>query len=69
MGVWIGPFSGIEFAEEDYFQLVDWSGRAMRDDKLGSIPDGLIPILERLQLDPDAWLNRSNPTTKIILQQ
>jgi REP element-mobilizing transposase RayT len=47
---------GIDFKEEDYFRLVDWTGRAIRDDKKGSIPAELAPILERLQLNPDVWL-------------
>ncbi|MCG7995784.1 MAG: transposase [Candidatus Thiodiazotropha taylori] len=48
---------GIDFDQEDYFRLVDWTGRAIRDDKRGSIPKALSPILDRLQLDPDAWLS------------
>ncbi|MCG8108181.1 MAG: transposase [Candidatus Thiodiazotropha taylori] len=51
------PSRGIDFDEKDYFRLVDWTGRAIRDDKRGSIPVELSPILERLQLDPEAWLN------------
>jgi hypothetical protein len=53
-------FNGIDFDEEDYFRLVDWTGRAIRDDKRGSIPNDLLPILERLQLDPDVWLSSIN---------
>ena len=51
------PSRGIDFDEVDYFHLVDWTGRAIRDDKRGSIPEELSLILERLQLDPDAWLS------------
>ncbi|MCG7934684.1 MAG: transposase, partial [Candidatus Thiodiazotropha taylori] len=51
------PSRGIDFDQEDYFRLVDWTGRAIRDDKRGSIPKALSPILDRLQLDPDAWLS------------
>jgi hypothetical protein len=46
----------IDFNEKDYFRLVDWIGRAIRDDKKGSIPEDLLPILERLKLNPDTWL-------------
>jgi hypothetical protein len=35
---------------------VDWTGRAIRDDKKDSIPEDLLPILERLKLNPDTWL-------------
>ena len=37
--------------------LVDHTGRIMRSDKRGAIPTHLAPILERLNLDPTAWLN------------
>jgi putative transposase len=32
-------------------------GRAIREDKSGSIPIELAPILERLNIDPEAWLD------------
>jgi hypothetical protein len=35
---------------------VDWTGRAIREDKKGAIPSDLAPILERIGLNPDAWL-------------
>jgi hypothetical protein len=35
---------------------VDWTGRAIREDKKGAIPNNLAPILERIGLNPDAWL-------------
>ena len=37
---------------EDYLQLLDASGRILRDDKAGSIPTQLAPILERLGIRP-----------------
>ncbi|MEJ2407401.1 MAG: hypothetical protein P8171_24625, partial [Candidatus Thiodiazotropha sp.] len=37
--------------------LTDWAGRAIRTDKAGAIPSELAPILERLNIDPDAWLD------------
>ncbi|MBU2705447.1 hypothetical protein KCM76_05620 [Zooshikella marina] len=51
---------GIPFNDVDYFALVDWTGRAMRNDKIGHIPKHLLPILERLNMKPDEWL----PTVK-----
>jgi REP element-mobilizing transposase RayT len=47
---------GIQFDEQDYYRLLDWTGRAIRDDKKGSIPEDLAPIMERLQLNPSQWL-------------
>ena len=47
---------GLPFRLDDYLELVDWTGRIMRDDKRGAIPDSLPPILERLNIDPQHWL-------------
>ena len=51
----------IPFAITDYFQLVDWAGRAIRDDKRGFIANDLPPILKRLEIDADAWLQTLQP--------
>jgi hypothetical protein len=42
---------------EDYLQLLDWTGRQIRQDKRGAIPSDLAPILRRLQLSRDGWLD------------
>lgn len=41
----------------DYLELVDWCGRAVREDKRGAIPENIPPILQRLRIDPDEYLN------------
>ena len=46
---------GIFFAFEDYLELVDWTGRIMRNDKRGYIDNALPPILHRLQLSLEQW--------------
>jgi REP element-mobilizing transposase RayT len=46
----------ITFATADYLQLVDWAGRAIRDDKRGAIPASTPPILARLRIDPGQYL-------------
>ena len=46
----------IGFKLEDYFQLVDWTGRIIRDDKRGAIHESVPPVLLNLQLSPDKWL-------------
>jgi REP element-mobilizing transposase RayT len=48
--------TGIPFPLKDYVELIDWTGRAVRDDKKGAIPDHIAPILERLQLNEREWL-------------
>jgi REP element-mobilizing transposase RayT len=42
---------------DQYLTLLDSLGRVIRTDKRGSIPSDLPPILERLGLDPQAWLD------------
>ena len=43
------------FAE--YLQILDWTGRVWRSDKRCAIPDGLAPILDRLALTDESWMN------------
>jgi len=47
---------GLAFKLVDYLELVDWSGRAIRDDKRGAIDDQLPSILERLDISQGHWL-------------
>jgi hypothetical protein len=39
-----------------YLELADWTGRAVRDDKRGSLPEELEPILDTLGFDEESWL-------------
>ncbi|WP_316365263.1 transposase [Candidatus Thiodiazotropha sp. CDECU1] len=47
---------GLPFRLNDYLELIDWTGRAILDNKRGYIPDNQPPILERLQIDTNHWL-------------
>ncbi|MGE4348721.1 MAG: transposase [Candidatus Berkiella sp.] len=48
----------IDFKLADYLELVDYTGRVIRDDKeAGSIPEHLAPILTRLQFKPQNWIS------------
>ena len=47
---------GLPFHLHDYIQLVDITGRAIRDDKRGFIDNNLPPILERLNISSREWL-------------
>jgi hypothetical protein len=47
--------SGLPFRLTDYFELVDWSGRILREDKKGAIPAHIPAILQRLQMDARHW--------------
>ena len=50
----------LPFSLSAYLDLVDYSGRAIVANKRGFIPDELPPILERLNLNPDTWLDELN---------
>ena len=41
---------------DQYLSLLDVLGRIVRVGKRGSIPPELPPILERLKLEPQSWL-------------
>ena len=59
----------IPYELRDYLELVDWSGRAVIEGKRGSIPDNLPPILQRLNIDPAAYvkfINRSEKAASAI---
>jgi len=47
---------GILYSLSDYLQLIDWSGRSVRDNKRGSISSKLPPILHRLGIPTAQWL-------------
>ena len=47
---------GIPFNLSDYLELVDWSGRIIREDKKGYIPDHVPAILQRLDMDTRHWV-------------
>lgn len=45
--------------EISYFDLVDWTGRAIRDDKRGAIPMHVQPILQKLGVNEANWVNNT----------
>jgi hypothetical protein len=45
----------LDITEAEYIDLVDRSGRLVRQDKRGAIDADLAPILERIGAKPDAW--------------
>ncbi len=47
---------GLPFRLTDYLELVDWTGRQIREDKRGSVDADLPCILKRLEIDEDHWL-------------
>ena len=47
---------GISFNLIDYLQLVDWTGRQIREDKIGAVSADAEPILKRLSISPEHWI-------------
>lgn len=47
---------GIAYSLKDYCELVDTTGRCIREDKIGYIDTSHSPILEHLGLDSQQWL-------------
>ena len=46
---------GVPYRLKDYLELVDWSGRIIREDKRGHISKDTPDILNRLNLDSNSW--------------
>ena len=47
---------GLAFNLLDYIELLDWTGRQIREDKLGSIDAAIPPALARIDISPAHWL-------------
>ena len=60
---------GIPFSLSAYIELVDWTGRSLRDDKRGSIDNGLPPIIERLSINKAQWLQQTAQFETIFYQR
>ena len=55
---------GLPFKLEDYLELIDLTGRIIREDKRGSIDASLAPILQRINLTSVQWLEVSTEFEK-----
>ena len=55
-----GQEQGLCFDLIDYLELVDWTGRVIRDDKRGSISSDEPSLLCALGVDSDTWLGLAN---------
>ena len=45
----------LPFTREDYLELVESTGKVVREDKGGAIPDSVIPVLQRFGIDAGLW--------------
>jgi hypothetical protein len=50
----------LNMTETEYIELVDQMGRLMQQGKRGAIPPELRPILERIGVKPDEWVDTIN---------
>ena len=51
--------TGLPIEDTCYFDLVDWTGRAIREDKRGAIPAHIQPMLQKLAVNEDNWVNNT----------
>jgi hypothetical protein len=47
---------GLPFKLTDYLELLDWTGRIIREDKRSAIAKELPPILQRLNINTENWI-------------
>jgi len=59
----------ILFSLKDYLELLDYTGRLVRNDKRGAIMQNLPPILERIGIDRKTWLNSATKFEQIYRQR
>ena len=57
---------GLPFELTDYIQLVELTGRCIREDKRGFIEDNLPDILQRLGICPENWLILTTQLRKVF---
>ena len=47
----------LSLALDQYLSLLDWTGRQIRQDRTGSMPQECAPIFERLSCSGESWLD------------
>ncbi|MEM0516655.1 transposase [Pseudoalteromonas sp. YIC-827] len=57
---------GLPFELQSYLELVEWTGRCMREGKPGHISSDAAPILERLDICSENWLALTTSFTKVF---
>ncbi|MCX7934557.1 MAG: hypothetical protein N3A66_04765 [Planctomycetota bacterium] len=62
---WLCPFEdkpgansrvALPITLDEYLEIIDWTGRMLRAGKRGAIPEHLQPILSRLSVEADRWM-------------
>jgi hypothetical protein len=57
---------GIPFELKEYIELVEVTGRCVREDKAGHIDNNLPTLLGRLNIEPDNWLVMTKQFTTVF---
>lgn len=74
-GIWLAPIEHREGEERDgllaltfdeYLRVVDSTGRAVCEDKRGTIPEEVAPILERLDIELNGWLDAMTDAKRLF---
>ncbi len=57
---------GMPFEFKSYLELVELTGRIMREDKHGHIDNTQLPLLERLNISTENWLKLTTQFTRVF---
>ena len=57
---------GLMFTAKEYLQLVDETGRIIRDDKRGAISSASMQVLERLNIPEENWMKLSTEFSRLF---
>ena len=57
---------GLSFELQDYLELLDLTGRCIREDKAGYIEKNQPNILNRLNISPENWLTLTKSFIKLF---
>jgi len=57
---------GLPFELKSYLELVELTGRCIREDKRGYIESTYLPLLERVNISPENWLKLTTQFTHVF---
>lgn len=57
---------GLPFELTSYLQLVELTGRCIREDKCGHIENENLPLLARINITPENWLKLTTHFTRVF---
>jgi REP element-mobilizing transposase RayT len=58
--------SSIPYRSLDYLELLEWTGRIVRDDKRGAINPQLPALMQRLGIEAGAWQDAMQPSGNVF---